>query len=151
MESVSASKRWFMVTKIPKDIQAPMTLFTGTSIIVESSFTVTNSVTLRIVLSFSCRACSSSVLWRWLSRFSLRYLAPLDLIDFPCSFSKVSRTCFCTSSSVGSAFMKGLLFPFLFLFFLLSLLLLRKSYFLFSFCFYPCCYWRRCYCHSFEH
>ena len=87
---------------MPSDIQAPITLLIGTSIIVANSFTVTNSVTFKIFSCCSCSASSCSAFWRWVSRFSLRYLAPLDLVPFPCKRSRVSRTCFCTSSSVGS-------------------------------------------------
>ena len=48
---VSASRRWFIVTIIPKDIHAEITCVTPTSIIVATSLTVTNSVTFNILLS----------------------------------------------------------------------------------------------------
>src|SRR5690606_4313147 len=102
-----------------------MILVTGTSISVANSLTVTNSVTLSVLLSASCCARSCSVFCLWKSLFSLRYFAPLDLEALPWSFSKVSRTCFCTSSSVGSTFSTGRLVagpPFRLLFLLLSLL-----------------------------
>ena len=102
-ESVSASKRWFMVTMIPSDIHADIICVELISIMVATSPTVTNSVTLRILLSASCNASTSSDFWRWESRFSRRYLAPFDLEVFPCSFSSVSRICFWISSSVGSS------------------------------------------------
>ena len=79
-----------------------MTLLIGTSIIVANSFTVTNSVSFSTFSCCSCSASSCSAFWRWISRFSFRYLAPLDLAFLPCSLSRVSRTCFWTSSSVGS-------------------------------------------------
>ena len=104
MVKVSASNLWFIVTIIPNDIHAEIICVTGTSIIVATSLTVTNSVTFSNLLSASCKAWSSSVFWRWTSLFSLLYFAPLPFEDLPWSFSKVSRTCFCTSASLGSSF-----------------------------------------------
>ena len=70
------------------------------SIIVATSPTVINSVTLIVFFSASFKAKSSSDLSLWESLFSFLYLAPLE--DLPWSFSRVSRICFWTSSSVGS-------------------------------------------------
>ena len=73
---VSASKRWLMLTMIPTLIQVPMTLTTGTFIIVASSLTVTNSVSLSVLLSACMASFSSMMRSCTASRFSLRYLAP---------------------------------------------------------------------------
>ena len=59
IDNVSASKRWFMVTIIPSDIQVPITFVIGTSINEAISPTVTNSVTFNVLLPSSC-ACNSS-------------------------------------------------------------------------------------------
>ena len=60
MVSVSASNRWFMVTMIPSDIHVPITFVIGTSIMIAISPTVTNSVTLMVLLPSSSVLCSSS-------------------------------------------------------------------------------------------
>ena len=93
-----------MVTMIPSDIQVPITFVIGTSIIVATSPTVTNSVTLIVLLPSSIALCSSSERWRCVSLLSLLYLAALDLEPLPCSLSSVSLIWFFTSSSVGSTF-----------------------------------------------
>ena len=105
--SVSASKRWFMVTIIPNIIQDEIISVTGTSIIVATSLTVTNSVTFKILLSSACASNSASDCSRWASLLFLRYFAPFPLEDFPCNFSRVSLTCFWISASVGSSFLTG--------------------------------------------
>ena len=79
---------------------------------VATSLTVTYSVTLRILLSNSCCTSSLSDCCLCRSLFSRRYFAPLPLELFPWSFSKVSRTWRCTSSSLGSARTTGVCFPF---------------------------------------
>ena len=81
-----------------------MIFVTGTSIIVATSLTVTNSVTFKILLSAAAASNSASDCWRWASLFSLLYLAPFPLLDFPWSFSRVSLTCFWISASVSSSF-----------------------------------------------
>src|SRR6187402_1196955 len=93
-----------MVTMIPKDIQVPITFVIGTSIMMAISPTVTNSVTLMVLLPSSKARCSSSDFWRCVSLLSLLYLAAFDFPPFPCNFSRVSRIWFLTSSSVGSTF-----------------------------------------------
>ena len=93
-----------MVTMIPRDIQAEIISVVETSIIVATSLAVTNSVTLRVLLSISCISASTSICWRCWSLLSLRYLTPFPFFDLPLSFSSVSRTCFWTSASVGSTF-----------------------------------------------
>ena len=60
IDSVSASNLWFMVTMIPSDIHVPITFVIGTSIMVATSPTVTNSVTLIVLLPSSNACCSSS-------------------------------------------------------------------------------------------
>src|SRR5690554_299754 len=102
MVNVSASSLWFMVTMMPNDIHAAITCVIGTSIMVATSLTVTNSVTFIILLSSSARASSSFL--RCKSRLSLLYLAALDRFCLPCSLSSVSLIWFLTSSSVGSTF-----------------------------------------------
>ena len=52
-ERASASRRWLMETGIPRLMQVPMTLTTGTFIMVANSLAVTNSVTFRTFLSSS--------------------------------------------------------------------------------------------------
>ena len=102
---VSASKRWLMETMIPILIQVAITLVTGTSIMLARSLAVTNSVSFNTLLSISsCSISSCSRFWK-ASRLSRRYLAPL-LFLFPLLVrrAKVSFTCFCTSSSLISAF-----------------------------------------------
>ena len=51
--SVSASRRWFIVTIIPRVMQVEIISVEDTFIIVAISPTVMNSVTLRILLSAS--------------------------------------------------------------------------------------------------
>ena len=85
---------------IPSDIHAEIISFPETSIIVATSPTVINSVTL--MTFFSDSICSkSSDLFLWVSLFSFLYFAPLDF-DVPWSFSNVSLICFWTSSSEGA-------------------------------------------------
>ncbi len=128
IESVSASRRWFMVTIMPKDIHAEIIWVTWIFIMVANSLTVTNSVTLSNLLSASACAISSSDFWRWLSLFSRRYFAPFPFEDLPWSFSSVSRTCRCTSSSLGSSFVicERPLAPFWFLLTPVVSLLIRR-------------------------
>jgi hypothetical protein len=79
-----------MVTMIPSDIQVPITLVIGTSIIIAISPTV-NSVTLIVLLPSSIALALHQILTVRIS-LSLLYFAALDLPTFlPCSFSKVSR------------------------------------------------------------
>ena len=98
----SASRRWLIETIRPRFMQAEITSLTETSIIVASSLTVTNSVTLRIERSFCSRCISSFRRSATSSRFSLRYLAPFDLAPFEVRRASVSFTCFATSSSLTS-------------------------------------------------
>ena len=84
-------------------------------IIVATSPTVINSVTFKVFFSASFWAISSSDLSLWESLFSFLYFAPFE--DLPWSFSRVSRICFCTSSSLGS-FETNLVFEVLLKFFL---------------------------------
>ena len=107
---VSASKRWLIETIIPILIHVPITCVTATSIIFARSFAVTNSVSCNVRLSISSISFISE--WRWLakSRLSRRCLAP-RLLFFPLFVkrAKVSLICFCTSSSLTSAFCIGFL------------------------------------------
>ena len=103
IDKVSASNLWFNVTIIPNVIQAEMISVVDTSIIVAISLAVTNSVTFRILLSFSWAAISSSDFNLCKSRLSFLYFAALPLTFFPWSFSKVSLICCWTSSSDGSS------------------------------------------------
>ena len=128
-----------MVTIIPRVIQAEIISVEEIFIIVATSPTVINSVTLRTLLSASTWAISSSDFWRCWDLLSLRYLAPFDFVVLPWSFSRVSRICFWTSSSVGSSFFIGtirffgLLLPFkLLLDGFMSLLILLRFLFLAS-------------------
>ena len=92
---VSASRRWLIETMIPILIQVPITLVTGTSIMLARSFAVTNSVSFNTMLSRS--SCSSSSCSRRdaASRLSRRYFAPFVLV-FPLLVrrAKVSFICF---------------------------------------------------------
>ena len=97
-------------------MQAVMTCVTVTFIMVASSLTVTNSVTLSVERSCSSRSNSSFIRSATNSRFSLRYLAPLFLPPFAVNRARVSFICFETSSSLTSGRTTGfgaLLFLFL--------------------------------------
>ena len=104
----SASRRWLIDTMSPRFMQAEMTSMGETFIIVASSLTVTNSVTLRIERSCCSRSISSLIFSRISSRFSLRYLAPLFLAPFDVRRASVSFICFETSSSLTSGRTIGL-------------------------------------------
>lgn len=91
---------------------------------VETSPTVTNSVTFRILLPSSCACNSASLRSRCVSLLSLRYLADFDLFPLPCKRSRVSLIWFLTSSSVGSTFWMIGFLPLLKLLLLLLLALL---------------------------
>ena len=106
---ISASSLWFIVTIIPRDIQAEIISFPETSIIVAISPTVINSVTFITFFSASVFSISSSVLFLWVSLFSFLYFDALDFEEV-CNFSRVSLICFWTSSSDGA---NGLILPLL--------------------------------------
>ena len=105
---VSASKRWLIETTTPNIKQVEITWVTLIFIIVANSFAVRNSVTLRILLSFSLRMLVSR---RSLARTSLlRALIfcfmPRVLPAFPIC-PMVLRTFCCTASLVISALGAG--------------------------------------------
>ena len=99
---VSASRRWLIDTIMPTDIQVPMTLLTGTFIIVASSLTVTNSVSFSVLLSAACSCISSLRRSCTASRFSRRYFAPFLFWLLVVSLASVSFTWRATSSSLTS-------------------------------------------------
>ena len=112
--SASASRRWLIDTIRPRFMQAVMTSVGETSIIVASSLTVTNSVTLSVERSCTERSISSFMRSAAASRLSRRCLAPVFLAPLAVRRAKVSLICFETSSSLTSGRMTGWLF-FLFL------------------------------------
>ena len=73
-----------------------------------NSLAVTNSVIFSTLLSAISMSSNSCIRLEAMSRFSLRYLAPLF---FPLEVrrAKVSFTCFATSSSLTSCLMTGFL------------------------------------------
>ena len=89
MVKVSLSKRWFIDAMMPKDIQVEITSVGDTPIMLATSSSVTNSVSLS-VFSPSMRS-NSSISRRSLrsARLSRRILEPLDLRPPP-NFSRVS-------------------------------------------------------------
>ena len=88
---------------MPTDMSVEMTFVTGTSIIVASSDTVTNSVSFSVLLCLrSARASWLSFSWA-ASRFSLRYLAPFLFWVFEVRRAKVSLTWRATASSSTSS------------------------------------------------
>ena len=102
---VSASRRILMDTISPMLMHVPMTFVTGTSIMLARSLTVTNSVSLRVLLSSSSRSIASRAAERAASRLSRRCLAALAPCWFlPVRRASVSLTWRCTSSSVTTAF-----------------------------------------------
>ena len=89
-------------------MQAMMTSVGATFIIVASSLTVTNSVTLSVERSISSRSNSSFMRSATASRLSLRYFELLLLDPLAVRRAKVSFTCFETSSSLTSGRTIGL-------------------------------------------
>ena len=77
---VSASKRWLMEAKIPKDIHTEITCVGCTLIMEANSETVTNSVNFKILSSNSAAAISS---WRLCWKLSLFKRLFLDAFDLP--------------------------------------------------------------------
>ena len=113
----------FIVTIIPRVMHVDIIWLELISISVAISPTVMNSVILIVLLSFSCKASSSSVsIFLW-SLLSFLYLTLFDLEDLPWSFSKVSLICFFISSAVGSTFWEAVVGCLVFL-----LNLLAKSF-----------------------
>ena len=94
-------------------MQAVMTSVTLTSIMVASSLTVTNSVTFSTLFSFSWRSSSSFIRADTASRLSRRCFDVLNFGPLAVRRARVSLICFCTSSSLTSAFTTGFTaFPF---------------------------------------
>ncbi len=94
-----------------------MTSVGDTFIIVASSLTVTNSVTLSVERSCTERSISSFMRSAAASRLSRRCLAPVFLAPLAVRRARVSFTCFETSSSLTSVRTTGF-GPLLFLFLL---------------------------------
>ena len=100
---------------MPMLIQVAITCVTEISIMLANSLAVTNSVSFNILLSAISWSSSSCIRLDAMSRFSLRYFAPLFL-PLEVRRAKVSFTCFATSSSLTSCLITGFLKRSLFLF-----------------------------------
>ena len=100
---VSASKRWLIDTKSPSDIQAEITSVTLIFIMVANSATVTNSVSFRMLFSFSSCSSSARNFCCAASRLSRRCFAVCDFPLLP-KRAKVSLICLSISSSEISVF-----------------------------------------------
>ena len=100
---------------MPMLIQVAITCVTETSIMLANSLAVTNSVSFNTLLSAISWSSNSCIRLDAISRFSLRYFAPLFL-PLEVRRANVSFTCFATSSSLTSCLITGFLKRSLFLF-----------------------------------